>query len=212
MQDRTQSVPEEIANSVSHGIGLLAAVVGAPFLIVDTAQRGSTINVVAVSIFSATMMLLYLISTLYHALPHGRTKRLFLKLDHSAIYLLIAGTYTPFALGVLNGAWGWTLFGLIWGLAVIGLVLKACDQLSHPILSTALYLIMGWLVLIAAAPLIARVPAVGLLWLVGGGLAYTAGVAFFATDHHLRYGHCIWHLFVLAGTTCHFFAVLWYAA
>lgn len=211
MQQRVQSIGEETANSVSHGIGLVTAVVATPFLIVNTVQRGSTINVVAVSVFAATMVLLYVISTLYHALPHGRAKQLFLKLDHGAIYLLIAGTYTPFALGVLNGAWGWTLFGLIWGLAMVGLVLKACDQLSHPILSTALYLVMGWLVLIAAAPLIARVPTVGLLWLVGGGLTYTAGVAFFATDHHLRYGHCIWHLFVLAGTTCHFFAVLWYA-
>jgi hemolysin III len=133
-------------------------------------------------------------------------------IEHSAIFFLIAGTYTPFTLGVLRGAWGWTLLGLVWGLAVTGVTLKVIDRMSHPIVSTGLYLLMGWLILIAIEPLTARVPAPGLLWLVAGGVAYTAGVIFFAADARLRYSHFIWHLFVMAGTTCHYFAVLWYAA
>ena len=157
-------------------------------------------------------MLLYLASTLYHALPTGKAKRVFRVIEHSAIFLLIAGTYTPFTLGVLRGAWGWTLLGLVWGLAVAGVALKAFARISHPIVSTGLYLLMGWLILIAANPLYARVPTTGLLWLVAGGVAYTAGVAFYATDSRLRYGHFIWHLFAMAGTACHYFAVLWYAA
>jgi hemolysin III len=133
-------------------------------------------------------------------------------LDHSSIYLLIAGTYAPFTLGVLRGGWGWTLFGIVWGLAVAGVALKASGKASNPILSTAVYLLMGWVVVIAADPLLTRVPTAGLLWLLAGGLCYTGGVVFFATDSQLRYGHLAWHLFVLAGTVCHYFAVLWYAA
>lgn len=209
---REQSREEEIANSISHGIGSVAALVAAPFLILHAVRRGETGFIVGASIFAATMVLLYLASTLYHALPAGKTKRVFRVIEHSAIYLLIAGTYTPFTLGVLRGAWGWTLFGLVWGLAVAGVILKVIDRMSHPVASTGLYLLMGWLVLIAIEPLSARVPAAGLLWLVAGGLAYTAGVIFFAADSRLRYGHFIWHLFVMAGTACHYFAVLWYAA
>jgi hemolysin III len=158
------------------------------------------------------MLLLYGVSALYHALPEGRAKRVFVRLDHGMIYLFIAGTYTPFTLGVLNGAWGWTLFGLVWGLAAIGVVLKAGNWLSNQWISTGLYLVMGWLVVIAAVPMFQRVPTAGLLWLAAGGLAYTLGVVFFALDNRVRYAHFIWHLFVLAGTVCHFFAVLWYAA
>ena len=142
----------------------------------------------------------------------SKAKSVFRVVEHSAIFLLIAGTYTPFTLGILRGVWGWTLFGLVWGLAVTGVALKAFNRMSHPIFSTGLYLLMGWLILIAVNPLSDRVPASGLLWLVAGGVAYTAGVAFFAADSRLRYGHFIWHLFVMAGTTCHYFAVLWYAA
>ena len=210
--EREQSRGEEIANSISHGIGLIAALVATPFLIMHAVRRTDTGFIVGASLFAATMVLLYLTSTLYHALPTGKTKRVFRVIEHSAIFLLIAGTYTPFTLGVLHGAWGWTLFGLVWGLAVAGVALKAFDRMSHPIVSTSLYLLMGWLILIAANPLYARVPASGLLWLVAGGVAYTVGVAFFATDSRLRYGHFIWHLFVMAGTACHYFAVLWYAA
>jgi hemolysin III len=131
-------------------------------------------------------------------------------IDHGAIFLLIAGTYTPFTLGVLRGAWGWTLFGIVWGLAAVGIILKTVGRLRHPILSTLLYLGMGWLILIAIRPLWLRMPVSGLLWLLLGGIAYTAGVAFLAAKG-VRYSHFVWHLFVLAGTTCHFFAVLWYA-
>jgi len=207
-----QSRGEEFANSISHGFGLIAAVVATPFLIRHAVRHGDAWFVVGASIFATTMVLLYLASTLYHALPVGRAKRVFRVIEHSAIFLLIAGTYTPFTLGVLRGAWGWTLFGLVWSIALAGLMLKALNRMSHPILSTGLYLLMGWLIVIAAHPLSDRMPTSGLLWLVAGGLAYTAGVVFFAFDSRLRYGHFIWHLFVMAGTACHYFAVLWYAA
>jgi hemolysin III len=209
---REQSRGEELANGISHGIGLLAALVATPFLIMHASQRGDTGFFIGASIFAATMVLLYLASTIYHTLPTGKAKRVFRVIEHSAIFLLIAGTYTPFTLGVLRGEWGWTLLGLIWGLAIAGVALKVLNRMSHPIISTSLYLLMGWLILIAIEPLSARVPASGLLWLAAGGVAYTAGVVFFAIDSRLRYGHFIWHLFVIAGTTCHYFAVLWYAA
>jgi len=209
---REQSHAEEIANSVSHGIALVAALAASPLLILHAVRHGDPGYIVGASIFAATMVLLYLASTLYHALPIGRAKRVFRVIEHSAIFLLIAGTYTPFTLGVLRGAWGWTLLGLVWGLAIVGLALKVLDRMSHPIVSTSLYLLMGWLVLIAINPLAARVPTSGLLWLFAGGVAYTAGLVFFAFDSRLRYGHFIWHLFVMAGTACHFCAVYWYAA
>ncbi len=212
MRVRTQSRGEEIANSASHGLGLAGALAAMPILIVAAARAGSAANIVAACIFASSMVLLYLSSTLYHAVPGARIKRLFQKLDHGAIYLLIAGTYTPFTLGVLHGAWGWTLFGVVWGLAGIGLALKAFDRLAHPLVSTGLYLLMGWLVLIAIRPLTALLPSAGLIWLVAGGLAYTVGVVFYLADSRWRYSHFVWHLFVIAGTTCHFFAVLWYAA
>jgi hemolysin III len=207
---REQSLGEEIANSVSHGVGLLAAIIAMPFLIM-AARHLSAASLVGSIVFACTMVLLYLASTLYHALPPGRAKRVFMKLDHGAIYLFIAGSYTPFALGALNGPWGWTLFGLVWAMAAAGITLKAFDRLSHPWLSTGLYLAMGWLVLIAAAPMIQRVALPGLLWLLAGGLAYTAGVLFFVYDSRWRYAHAIWHGFVMAGTACHFVAVLGYA-
>jgi hemolysin III len=211
MTMREQSRGEELANSVSHGLGLIASLVGVPFLILHTMRQGGARSVAGVCIFAATMVLLYLGSTLYHALPAGKAKRVFQIIEHSAIFLLIAGTYTPFTLGVLHGAWGWSLLGIIWGLALAGVVLKVLDKMSHPILSTGLYLLMGWLIVVAVVPMYARVPTSGLLLLLAGGMAYTAGVAFFVTDARLRYGHFIWHLFVLTGTTCHYFAVLWYA-
>ena len=209
---REQSQGEEIANSISHGLGLVAALVGTPFLIVQAARHGDAGFIAGTSIFSATAILLYLASTLYHALPAGKAKRVFRIIEHSAIYLLIAGTYTPFTLGVLSGAWGWTLLGVTWFLAAAGVALKAFSRASHPILSTVLYLLMGWVVVIAVDPLLARMPTAGLLWLIAGGLSYTAGVVFFATDSRLQYGHLVWHLFVMAGTACHYFAIIWYAA
>lgn len=211
MSERPQTLGEEIANSVSHGLTLVAALVATPILLVAVSPQ-SAANIVGAAVFAATMVLLYFTSTLYHALPQGRAKRVFMKLDHGAIYLFIAGSYTPFALGVMGGPWGWTLFGLVWAMAVMGIALKAFDRLSHPWLSTGLYLAMGWLVLIAAVPLVERVPSAGLTLLVAGGAAYTAGVVFFMLDSRVRYAHAIWHLFVAAGTALHYFAVLGYAA
>jgi hemolysin III len=210
--ERDQSLGEEIANSLSHGLPLLAAIAGAPFLIAHSTRLGDGGFVAGATVFAVCVILLYLASTVYHALPAGRAKRVFRVLDHSAIFLLIAGTYTPFTLGVLRGAWGWTLFGLVWGLAALGVTLKAVGRASHPWLSTGLYLAMGWVVVIAVDPLLERVSTQGIAWLLAGGLAYTVGVAFFATDSRLRYGHTVWHLFVAAGTGAHYFAVLRYAA
>ena len=207
-----QSPAEELANSLSHGLALVGSLIAGPYLIVQAVRRAEAAFVVGTSLFCATIVVLYTASTLYHALPSGRAKRVLLVIDHSAIFLVIAGSYTPFTLGVLRGAWGWALFGGVWGLAVAGIVLKSVGKASHPILSTGLYLLMGWLVLVAVDPLFAKVPEAGLLWLLAGGLFYTAGVAFYATDSRLRFGHLVWHLFVVAGTTCHYFAVLWYAA
>ncbi len=209
---RPQSLAEEVANSLSHGMALLAAAAALPVLVVHAAGQGGTADVIGASVFGASVVLLYLISTIYHALPAGAAKRLFLILDHSAIYLLIAGTYTPFALGVLGGAWGWSLFGVIWGLALSGIVFKGVFGTRYPVLSTALYLLMGWLVLIAAKTLLEIIPTAGLLWLLAGGIAYTLGVVFFALDDRVRFAHFVWHLFVIAGTACHFVAVLRYAA
>ena len=193
---RRQSLGEEIANAISHGIGLLAGVIATPILIAEALLQKSAVMVGA-SVFAVTVVILYLTSTLYHALPHGRWKRIFRILDHGAIFLLIAGTYTPFTLGVLRGAWGWTLFGVIWGLAATGIVFKAIFGVRHSVLSTIVYVAMGWLVIVAAQPLLERMPPWGLFWLLAGGLAYSLGVIFFAADR-LRYGHFVWHLFVLA--------------
>ena len=210
-RDHSQSFGEEIANSVSHGLALLAALIAFPVLVISAAQRSDAAGIVGASVFATTLVLLYLTSTLYHALPRTRAKRVFRILDHGAIYLLIAGTYTPFTLGVLRGSWGWTLFGLQWGLAVLGIVLKSVGGIRYAKLSVAVYLAMGWLVLIAAVPVMNHVPPWGLFWLVAGGIAYTVGVVFYALER-LLYFHFIWHLFVIAGSVCHFIAVLWYAA
>lgn len=211
IDERPQTLGEEIANSVSHGIGLLAALAAFPILVVDAHQRGDTAGIVGASVFATTMVLLYLTSTLFHAFPHCGTKRVFQILDHSAIYLLIAGTYTPFTLGVLRGDVGWTLLGVVWGLALVGTVMKTVGGIRYTTLSTAVYLAMGWLVLVAAETVWALVPAWGLFWLIAGGVAYTAGVGFFMAER-TKYFHFVWHLFVVAGTACHFVAVLWYAA
>jgi hemolysin III len=207
---RTQTLGEEIANSVSHGIGVLAAIVITPILIVKAIPLGAA-AIAGVSIFGVTMIVLYLASTLYHAFPHSKTKRVFRVFDHSAIFLLIAGTYTPFTLTVLPDAWGWTLLGIIWSLAAAGVVLKSVRNVGTSKLSIALYLGMGWLAVLAAKPLYDTLPMWGLFWLLAGGVMYSAGVLFFAYDHRVRYNHFIWHLFVLAGTACHVVAVLGYA-
>jgi hemolysin III len=174
-------------------------------------RLGDAWSVVGGAIFAGTMIFMYLSSTLYHVLPENRAKRVFRVLDHVAIFLLIAGTYTPFTLGVLHGAWGWTLFSIVWGLAILGMTLKIAAALWHPFISTGLYLAMGWLMVIAIRPLWLKVPLPGILLLFAGGIAYTAGVAFYAAER-IRYSHFVWHLFVILGTTCHFFAALWYSA
>ncbi len=197
---------EEIANSISHGLGLVAAVLALPILTASALERGEMAEVVGAFVFAITMILLYLASTLYHALPAGPAKRVFRVIDHSAIYLFIAGSYTPFTLGVLRGDLGWALLGAVWTLALAGVVWKTTGIRVHPVWSTGLYLAMGWLVLLAIKPLTDRMPADDLFWLVAGGLAYTAGVGFYAATR-LRYGHFIWHLFVLAGSGCHAVAV-----
>ncbi|HEY0858718.1 MAG TPA: hemolysin III family protein [Albitalea sp.] len=209
---RAQTFGEELANAISHGIGFALAVASLPLLVVFGAPDGGVMNVVAACVFSATMMLLYFVSTLYHAMPAGRTKALLNRLDHAAIYIFIAGSYTPFVFGVLRGPWGWSLFGVVWALAALGVAAKLTNRLSHPLLSTGLYVAMGWVALVAAGPLLGRMPPAGIAWLVAGGLAYTAGAVVFLFDSRLRYGHFAWHLFVLAGSLCHFFAALWYAA
>lgn len=204
------SLGEEIANSVSHGVGVVAALAATPFLVLGAARRGDAFAIVGACIFAGSLMILYLASTLYHALPRNRAKRVFRIIDHSAIFLLIAGTYTPFTLGVFRGGVGWTLFAVVWGLAVLGITMKSVAGIRYPWLSTTLYVAMGWLALIAIPSLWAHVQVAGWLWLIAGGLAYTGGIAFYAAER-VRYAHFVWHLFVLAGSICHFFAVLWYA-
>lgn len=201
----------EIANSISHGLALLLALVAVPILVLAAMESGNAGFLVGASVFGGTVVLLYLASTLYHSLTHEAAKRLFRLFDHSAIFLLIAGTYTPFALGVLRGPWGWSLLAIVWTLAIIGITLKINKRTRHSHISIVLYVIMGWLAVVAVKPMVMLIPMPGILLIFAGGLAYTGGLAFFAA-HRIRYNHFIWHLFVMAGTTCHFFAVLWYAA
>jgi hemolysin III len=210
-RERTPSQGEELANSVSHGVGLLAALLAAPVLVLSAGRQGGAGRIAGASVFAVAMLLLYLSSTLYHALPGNRAKQFFRVLDHAAIFVMIAGTYTPFTLGVLRGAWGWTLLGLVWGLALGGVVLTAVGGVRYPKFTTTLYLAMGWLILVAIKPLWLRMPSGGLFWLSAGGIAYTVGVVFYAAKR-IRYGHFVWHLFVIAGTACHFIAVLRFAA
>ena len=210
MRHRVQSSGEEIANAVSHGVGLVAAVVGVPFLIVAAADGGEAAAIVGVSIFGLTLVLVFFTSTLYHAVTHSGAKPVLRIIDHVAIYLLIAGTYTPLTLGVLGGGWGWSLFGIVWGLGLTGVILTLVAGVRYPRVSVGLYIAMGWLVVIAIKPLWDSLPVGGLLWLLAGGIAYTGGVVFYAANR-LPYAHLIWHLCVLAGATCHFIVVLKYA-
>jgi len=187
--DHGQSPGEELANSVSHAVGLAGTLVGGPILIVAAIRHGGLGTIVGASIFVTTAVLLYLFSALYHALRHAKAKRVFQVLDHAAIFLLIAGTYTPFTLGVLRGTWGWALLWTIWTLAAVGVALTATGKLRNRVASTALYVAMGWLMLVAVRPLWLRMPPMGFLWLGLGGVAYTAGVPFFAA--HRRYSHFV---------------------
>ncbi len=202
-----QSHAEELANSISHGLGLLLALIGAPLLMIEGWRGGDRYFFIGVAVFAAAMLLVYLGSTLYHAWPRGAIKSVFQVIDHSAIFLLIAGTYTPFTLGPLRGPWGWSILILIWSIAIGGVVLKSVGGTQRRRgLSLALYLGMSWMVLVAARPLFLHAPLSALIWLGAGGLAYTGGVFFFVRKGR-RYTHFVWHLFVLIGTTCHFLAV-----
>jgi hemolysin III len=198
---------EEIANAITHGIGLLLSIAGFVVLLVLAALRGTAWHIVACSIYGTTLICLYAASTLYHAVISPRVKRALRIFDHSAIYLLISGTYTPFLLVNLRGPWGWSLFGVIWGLALAGVLFKFWFVERFAILSTAVYIAMGWLVVVAAKPVITHLSLTAIMWLLAGGLAYTGGVIFFAAKR-IPYSHAIWHLFVLAGSICHYFAVL----
>jgi len=198
-------------NSISHLIGAAAALAGLVILVVLAARQGEPWKIISFSIYGATLLFLYIISTLYHSL-RGKAKKLFRKLDHHAIYLLIAGTYTPFTLVTLRGVWGWSIFGVIWGLAVLGIVLDSLPQKGQRILPIVIYLIMGWLILIAFNPLLRALPMAGFAWLLLGGVFYSVGVVFYVLDERVRHFHGIWHLFVLAGSIAHYFTVLFYVA
>lgn len=197
---------EELANALTHGVGAVAAVAGATVLIVLAALRGDGWQLGGAIVFGVSLLLLYLASTLYHAVPHPVAKRRLKVFDHCAIFLLIAGTYTPFTLVGLRGAWGWSLFGSVWALAAAGIVFKLFFTGRFRALSTAIYVAMGWVALVAIEPMLQRLSAGTLAWLLAGGVAYTAGTAFYHS-RRLPYAHAVWHLFVLAGSTCHFAAV-----
>lgn len=206
---RPQSMGEEIANAIIHGIATALAIAAIPILVVDALDVGA-LGIVSASVFGASLFLLYLASTLLHALPNGKAKAVFNVLDHCAIYLLIAGTYTPLLLVSLGGSLGWAMFGVIWGMALIGVIYKSVWGNQHPMLSNVWYLVMGWIILVVIKPLLAALPAEGVRWLLGGGLAYTVGVVFYVADSRWKYAHTVWHLFVLVGSLCHFFAILFH--
>ncbi len=205
-----QTVGEEIANSITHGAGLGLSVAALVVMVVAAALRGTALHVACCSVYGATLVILYASSTLYHALPWPRAKRVFRAIDHSSIFLLIAGTYTPFTLLVLKGGWGWSLFGVVWGIAVVGVVFKTFSVEKFPVLSPLLYLAMGWVVIVAIKPLVAVLPPGGLVLLFAGGIFYSAGLIFYAWKI-VPFNHAAWHLFVLGGSICHFFGVLFYA-
>ena len=204
MQNHRSS--EEVANVVTHGLGVLASLAGGSVLIVLAALRGTTWNVVGVSVFVASLVALYLASTFYHASRSETVRRRLKILDHCAIYLLIAGTYTPFMIGALRGGWGWSLFGVIWGLALGGVCFKLFFTGRFQLLSTGIYIAMGWLIVIAAAPLVRTLEPATLAWLLAGGISYTGGT-FFYHSRRVPFAHAIWHLFVIGGSVCHCVAV-----
>lgn len=205
------SLGEEIANSITHGIGAALSVAALVLLVVFAALRGDVWRIVSFSIYGSSLIILYLTSTLYHSFTNPKVKRLFRVLDHSMIFILIAGSYTPITLTILRGPWGWTLFGLIWGLAIFGIIMKIAFFDRFDALSVVLYILMGWLVVIALKPLLAAAPQGLMMWMGIGGLSYSLGVIFYAWNR-LPYNHAIWHLFVLGGSISHFFGMLLHIA
>jgi hemolysin III len=198
-------------NSITHLVGAALAVVGTAVLVTVAAQRGDPWKLVSFSIYGAMLVALYVFSTLYHSV-RGRAKNVLRKFDHCTIYLLIAGSYTPFALVSLRGAWGWSLLGAVWTLAALGIAQEIWLAKGARVLSLVIYVVMGWLALVAVSPLWLALKPAGFAWLVAGGVLYTVGIVFYATDHKLRHGHGVWHLFVLGGSACHFFTVLLHVA
>ena len=198
-------------NSISHLVGAALSVAGTAVLVTLAARLGDPWKIVSFSVYGATLVTLYIFSTLYHSV-RGRAKDVLRKFDHCAIYLLIAGSYTPFALVTLRGAWGWSLLGAVWSLALLGIVQEIWLARGARVLSLVIYVLMGWLALLVISPLWLGLHPAGFAWLVTGGVLYTGGIAFYATDHKLRHGHGVWHLFVMAGSACHFFAVLLHVA
>ncbi|MDX1823219.1 MAG: hemolysin III family protein [Thiohalomonadales bacterium] len=194
-------------NSITHLVGAALALAALVVLVVFASLQGDPWKIVSFSIYGTTLFMLYTLSTLYHSL-RNQAKAIFQKLDHAAIYLLIAGSYTPFTLVTLRGAWGWSLFGIVWGLAIIGIVLDSLHRDGPRVYQMIIYLLMGWLVLIALYPILENLPPNGIIWLVIGGLCYTGGMVFYALDNKLAFAHGIWHLFVLAGSICHFVTIL----
>ena len=197
-------------NSISHLVGAALAMAGAVLLIVLAARLGDPWKIVSFSIYGVMLVTLYVFSTLYHSVRGGRAKNVLRKFDHCSIYLLIAGTYTPFALVSLRSSWGWWLFGVIWGLALIGMAQEIWLAKGARVWSLVIYLLMGWLAMAVVVPLWRALTPAGFAWLAAGGACYTLGIVFYATDDKVRHGHGLWHLFVLAGSACHFFAILLY--
>ncbi|MFC0445490.1 hemolysin III family protein [Pseudidiomarina halophila] len=208
-KEKAYSIAEEVAHAITHGIGAVASIIGLVVMVLWSASYGDTWHVVSASIYGASLIILYTASTLYHAFPWPRVKSFFQHMDHAAIYFLIAGTYTPFALVNLRGPWGWTLLGVAWGIALIGVVLELTQKKRRKWLSLSLYLGLGWMAVLAIKPMIDNVDVGGLMLLVGGGLAYSFGVIFYVWKS-LKYHHAIWHLFVLAGSVLHFFSIFYY--
>ena len=196
-------------NAWTHLVGALMSVVGVTALIIMAVATSDPWKIVSVSIFGATLILLYCASTLYHSL-RGRAKDILRKLDHLSIYLLIAGTYTPFCLVTLRGPWGWTLFGVVWGLAVIGMLQEIKPRSEARVMSLVIYAVMGWVIVIAVKPLLDRIETAGFVWLAAGGLLYTIGIVFYAFDSRFRHWHGVWHLFVIGGSLAHYVAIAFY--
>jgi hemolysin III len=205
---RKLTVREEVFNSVTHGIGVLLSIAALVLLVITAVGKGNTWHVVSFSIYGGTMVLLYLSSTLYHSFTKERIKNLFARFDHAAIFLLIAGTYTPFLLTALRGTFGWVLFGIIWGVALVGVVIRSIYLTRFRKLMVAMYLVMGWMFVVAVGPMIKNLPQISMIFLFLGGIFYSVGVIFYV-KRNIKYGHGIWHLFVLAGSIMHFFAVIY---
>lgn len=210
IHDRVSVTVEELANVATHGVGLLASIAAFPILVLLAARSGDAGVIIGMTIFGATLVGAYAASTVYHVMPPGPRKDLWRRLDQTAVYLLIAGTYTPFTLGALRGAWGWTLLATIWSAALIGIVVKVGLRANAPTLETVIYLAMGWLVVVATQPLLQRIGWAGFAWLLAGGIAYTVGTVFLVYQSRVRFGHCTWHVFVLGGSACHAIAVVNY--